>query len=1439
MLLLVSCNVAGSLGNIIPGISGNEGGNSEGEGGAGSGANDYDPTKPLIWNPKTDVSFVTTISGNTRQTISDKFTELTGITFTPSSDANPKGAHEVVIGESSRPIAQTAYHILDRNMTEDEDAEGYVILVQDGSVAVAYSSEASFEEAMNAFYSSCCQPNYYADNGPVHWDFYSQRAKAEQNRDKMYEEGFARLEQQLTAAGIETAKDIVKEIKIYYTLFKTEQLYWLSDLYDPELGAFYYSNSGRDNLGFLPDIESTGQAFMMLDRSGLFDAVGGFEGNDSGNKLPAFIAEPMTEWLRGLQDSETGYFLHPQWGGDIASSRRARDLDNVVSLFTKYLRTQPYYNDPSNRLKGTLGAPGADAPRPASALSTRLGTSAIQAVSKITPAASSLPSYLQSISAWQEYLNSKDINASGVSYSFGNTLVSDWSLIKAAGPEYVTTVIDYLNEHQIAEIGLWEYQNENDYDPDDKVGYNGTNGLMKICVLYGSLGYAVPNAYNALQSTIKVGLYPNTDPKDETVCYGLNIWTCLGSMMGNIKAHDPENYPAAQKLLIDNLPELIRATYDLQNTHLMPDGGFSYFERRSMNISQSASVGCAQGPESDINATMVATTSTIGAMYGAIKNAVDGIITSVPIWGYDDYFLYMNELKNAGKVYKNEVPDAELITFDDYAENDVEDGSERRPHDLIGVSVNTKFFNSTVVQRPGTAFADEDLALRLESTLETQLINGAYKPMKDENNKDIIAPAPSNVNISMGNMFGNGNCYSVQADLMVEEGSNTGKILELLLQDNRLGSNQRMTGLSIEVYELAGERYVRVKDLYVGPDGSYTTFYENVKVGEWFNLRADSYLIYTQNEDETTSVELYTKVYINDMYVGTSDTANLVGGKVNAVEVDTAIFSLQRFLKSTVYFDNIMCERRDAEFVREWEPTDPTIPDVEIPEGEDYNYIAEFDGTMVNDAFMFNYANGVNTGKPGFDPTKYAHVTEYSLATDVGGRAGQVLRVHQKHNTNFNGSWSYLKISNARPEGNTYTYETKLYYEYAKNEASITELYFDGKDANGATITMLRLAMIKKGGNVVIYPYNSGSGGTGLKYEALANVTIPMQQWVTLRIEMYFTGDPETTRVKFYTDTDDGTLKFVADYKLYHSLAAAEGIVPEGGTEKVLPVMNQLRLFHLRTNEVISYYDDMSLTRTDKEYVKEVLHNEVTFDNGNIICTPSISVNTGSGSIEKGVAEGGNDRNYFKIRDDVEGKIGDAVLEVYHKAGMKDAAGLSNISVGITDGSGEGNIYVLDFDMKVNVVEKYNSTSDFFTRVRVGSAGNAGLYQQLTVNPEGKVVCQNNGVGQTVLGDTGEWIHVKMIYNMINPSNINLTDPSAHTVEFYLVVVDAEGNETLVYNTSLYTSYVANNKDVSRVFFTGREGNSDFDQQYFLDNITYVRTTDASVIPEIPAEPAE
>ena len=302
MLLLASCS---NIGGIVGG--GNNGaGNGGAQNGAGEGQGTNNSDKPLIWNLETDVYLVSGVQGADRQEISDTFTELTGNTLKPYSDSKAQMAHELVVGESTRPISQAAYHLLDRNLSDDEDPEGYVVLVQDGSVAIAYTSEASYSEAMKAFYTHCGVAEYRADNGPVFWDFYSLSARAEQNRDKMYDEGFAKLEAALIADGASDASTIVRELRNYYGLFKTEQLYWLADLYDPDLGAFYFANSGRDNLGFLPDLESTSQAFTMLDRSGLFSIIGGITSSSSTGTLPEFVTEPLVNWARSLQSAEDG-----------------------------------------------------------------------------------------------------------------------------------------------------------------------------------------------------------------------------------------------------------------------------------------------------------------------------------------------------------------------------------------------------------------------------------------------------------------------------------------------------------------------------------------------------------------------------------------------------------------------------------------------------------------------------------------------------------------------------------------------------------------------------------------------------------------------------------------------------------------------------------------------------------------------------------------------------------------------------------------------------------------------------------------------------------------------------------------------------------------------------------------------------------------------------
>ena len=75
-------------------------------------------------------------------------------------------------------------------------------------------------------------------------------------RDEMRRAGFA-----------EAAKVIGKEggeaLEYLYNMFDERIYLWLADLWEPEFGAFYFSNSGRDTDGYLPDIESTVQALHI------------------------------------------------------------------------------------------------------------------------------------------------------------------------------------------------------------------------------------------------------------------------------------------------------------------------------------------------------------------------------------------------------------------------------------------------------------------------------------------------------------------------------------------------------------------------------------------------------------------------------------------------------------------------------------------------------------------------------------------------------------------------------------------------------------------------------------------------------------------------------------------------------------------------------------------------------------------------------------------------------------------------------------------------------------------------------------------------------------------------------------------------------------------------------------------------------------------------
>jgi hypothetical protein len=106
---------------------------------------------------------------------------------------------------------------------------------------------------------------------------------------------------------------------------------WLANLWDPETGGFYYSNSARDNDGFLPDIESTNQALAFLQCNKAFA--------DPNKFLPNEIKKRIVNFTLNLQSEKDGYFYHPQWPQgreNLRSDRYGRDLGSATSIIRKF-----------------------------------------------------------------------------------------------------------------------------------------------------------------------------------------------------------------------------------------------------------------------------------------------------------------------------------------------------------------------------------------------------------------------------------------------------------------------------------------------------------------------------------------------------------------------------------------------------------------------------------------------------------------------------------------------------------------------------------------------------------------------------------------------------------------------------------------------------------------------------------------------------------------------------------------------------------------------------------------------------------------------------------------------------------------------------------------------------------------------------------------------
>ena len=671
---------------------------------------------------------------------------------------------EIVIGDGDRAVTRAAkQYVASLGLGEDD---GIILVYALGnSLAVYYNDGCAVEMALDYFLDELVSAEALTieEDGCVYKQVFSISAK----KNAEWEARWSALDGKLSDGAIAAMKRL-------YSLFDADTYTWVADLYDPEVGGFYYSNSARDYIGFLPDVESTRQALTFMIRMGMTDDF-----DSLADAVPDEIKERMVAFVKSMQDPDDGYFYHTQWGKNINTSRRGRDLTWSVYILTQFGET-PDYKTPTERF---------DSDELASAnLASPLGSSVSSAISgliasTVKPAATNEEVPLDSWDSLKAYLDKMDF--ANDSHAQGQILSSQCQVIAAAG--YGAQVVAYMDAIQDPDTGLWE----------STVSYRSIGGLLKITSAYGTLGGEFKYAEQAMNSCIEMLL--SDEPQSSMTC----VYNCLngmGNVMSNLKSHGGKSTVAkVQASLVERAETIITAATQKIAGFRKTDGSFSYKIDGTNTHSQGALVSLG-GNEGDMNATLLAT-GVITGIYSVLG------ISAVRVYSSDDYEAFMNMLVNMSPIEKEATEPPEPLTFDDCALGEdfpyVIERDELQNEDLS--IVNDPRGSGKVI------------------SLKTAKGQGDYFHVRLERVSSLAAT-----------------CFVLESDISfagITADSNA-EPLQLYMRSAR--SSAKSTYMV--TFNIKGDEVKLYDSSYGDSDGFKTDLLTTVPKSEWFNLRIEYYI---------------------------------------------------------------------------------------------------------------------------------------------------------------------------------------------------------------------------------------------------------------------------------------------------------------------------------------------------------------------------------------------------------------------------------------------------------------------------------------------------------------------------------------------------------------------------------------------------------------------
>lgn len=807
-------------------------------------------------------------------------------------------SNALILGDLGLSLSKKAYSMMERTDKESNYTARITVYSDGRSVAIAYEDLESSVDYTQLIIDTAVEffcKSYIAYNSKIHFnpnhcnthtfDVLEEQAsldKAAQNS------AWSTVE---AMAGI----DATNELKSMYNMFTPKVLNWLADLYDVESGGFYYSNSGRNYDGYLPDIESTAQAIDLLKLTGMFNEYG----NDPSLALPDWFKAKLVAFIKGMQDPN-GYFYHPQWTRAMVDgriSRRSRDLTKGLDLL-KSLGAKPTYDALGVKGDGILadGTPvGFDKPISYN-LTDPLGSSLIRAVSKVVPTSSqTVPPNIASKEAFTTFLYRLDLKND--SYAIGNDLASQSAEIKARD-EYLASIGADYRLKDILQSWLYEncYENTGHWSP--IADYDGLNGFMKISAACSSLGIPLKYPEAAARSAINA---ITTDEYNVTVCYAYNAWFSINNIFSILnKCHPKEEaeriIASIKAELKEKAPELIRATAEKQSIFLRDDGSFSYTETATSSTSQGMPVAVPGMLEGDINATLICIADTAHQMFSALG------YERVPIFGKADLTSFLDRINELGPIIKKE----ETVVVESATFDEEKLGSTTEEVNIYNSTDST--FTVIKDTRPGATSSDKVLEF----------------DAKAGGGKRIRLP----MSLDANSLF---RCYVFEGEFNFVNVPK-GAFATLMVGPNCYLISFTMIDGAVYLYEQSSDGAAsKVVDLKTG-----------IAVGEWFKIKVEYFYA---NADEVRI-----KLYVNDELISVSDNFydrdgdKLDGGNPTPdSRFEGADFFVYSYYDAKILLDNLKCYKKNEQYIPALDPEKQPLFNVDAPDRDKIVYDFEND----------------------------------------------------------------------------------------------------------------------------------------------------------------------------------------------------------------------------------------------------------------------------------------------------------------------------------------------------------------------------------------------------------------------------------------------------------------------------------------------------------------